>query len=205
MLLLFRGSGGTAATLGISFGVTAVATATVTLGITLGLTPPSSAELNVSVTPDIRFGLTGNNIPYSTGSASVAYALGLTGRPGYAVATSVTTTVGLSGTVGSFFDGAASLTHTFALSGNAHALAVANVNLGLGLSGLPNITGGTISSAAAPGIVFDLSAATGLIDVFTADIRLELTATGLVARVINPDAVTLDKRPRTTLRSFLIG
>jgi len=205
MLLLFRGATGTAATLGLSFGLTAVATATVTLGISIGLTPPTSVELNVSVTPAITIGLTGNNIPYSTSSASLVHTIGLTGRSGYAVATSFSTALDLSGTVGSFFDGSANLAHTLGLAGAGRAQSGAILGLVLGVSGLPEITGGTVSSAATPGIVLNLIASSEFTEAVLADISIGLNATGTLVSGVNPEARTLEKRARMSLRSFLIG
>lgn len=205
MLLFFRASGATEATLGINFGLTAVATATAALGISLGLSSPASAELNVSATPSITLGLTGNNIPVSEGSALLSTSLGLTGAGGYAASTAFSTQFGLSGTVGSFLDGEAILTHSLSLSGDAHPLTDASVAINFGLSGLPDITGGTIESAATAGIVFDLSVVTGFVDFVTMDLNLGLQAIGTAQPGVNSEAVLTPMRPRTTLRSFLIG
>lgn len=205
MLLLFRASGNAEAFVDLRVGLTAVATATATFGLSIGLTPPTSGELHVSVTPNITIGLNGNNIPTSNGIAALTHVIGLTALPGYAASTAFSTTFELSGTVGSFFDGQATIAHTLGLSGDAHPLTDASFDIDVEIGGLPEITGGTIESAAVPGVVLELQAYAGYaVNVFE-DIRLDLNAAAIALPGVNLDATLLDKRPRTTLRSFLIG
>lgn len=205
MLLLFRASGDAEGLLDLRFGLSAVATATVTFGLTIALAPPASAELNVSVTPNITLALNGNNIPTTNGIASLAHSLGLTGAPGFAASTAFSTTFQLSGTVGSFLDGQATLAHGFGLTGEGIPQSDASFGIAFGIGGLPDITGGTVTSGASPGIVFDLTTIEGFVDFPTVDISLALDATGASRTGVNPDSELAPRRPRTTLRSFLIG
>lgn len=205
MLLLFQAASGTAATAGIRVGLTAVATASVTFALTVGLSPPTSAELHVSVTPNITIGLNGNNIPTSNGIAALNHSVNLTALPGFAADSTFTHVFGLSGTVGSFFDGEATFTNVLGLAADASPLSDATFDITASLAGLPEVSGGTIDSAATANVVLDLSMLPGFTDSVAADLHININAAGSQIPGINPESILMPPRPRTTLRSFLIG
>lgn len=152
MLLLLRtlATGAAAATLGIGLGLAAAGSgSSATLGISLGLTPPESIELQVTDLPGIQFGLTGIPLGFNVASATLHTGCGLTGRAGFGATPTIPLNLGLSGTVGSFFDGGnTTLAITQGLTAAAVQASSANPAISLGLRGTPIITGGTISTAA---------------------------------------------------------
>lgn len=151
MLLLLRSppTGLAAASLGIALGLTAAGSGvSANLGIAFTLVPPESIEIQLVGLNSVNFGLSGIPIGFQAGNATLGMVFGLGARGGFGASPSIPITMGLSGTVGSFFDGQGSVTITHGLTGAPVTLTAANVGMQLGLTGTPIISGGTISSAA---------------------------------------------------------
>jgi len=162
MLLLLRSppTGLAAASVGLTLGLAASGSGTsASLGITLGLTPPESIEIQLIGLDTLTFGLTGIPVGFQSSTATFTSVCGLAARGGFGSTPTIPVNLGLSGTVGSFFDGIGTVTITHGLTGPAAILTGANVGLILGLAGSPIISGGTISSAANLATNLDLSSA----------------------------------------------
>lgn len=189
MLLLFKPAVAvTAANIGIVLGLAAAGSvATANLGISIGLNAPTSIELMVSGTPDIHFGLTGISVGFLSGTANLSTALGITAGGGFGEHAAPDIKIGLAGTVGSFFDGGAVATSiTFGLSGSATPTAAAAIPVQLGLSGVANVSGGTVTPTSNIPLNFGLMGAAGFVDRATADLVMTLNGTGVVGAVVIP-------------------
>lgn len=183
MLLLLRtlATGVAAATLGIGLGLTASGSGTsATLGISLGLTPPEAVELQVTDVQGIQFGLVGIPLGFTVASATVKASCTLGGRGGFGASPTIPLNLGLSGTVGSFFDGGnTTLGIAHGLSAPAVQITAAAPAISLGLRGTPIISGGTISSAANLPLKFDLAAVSNLGTVGILVTQMDLSAEGV--------------------------
>lgn len=154
--------------------------ATANVDIALGLGAPTSIELRVNAVENIALGLTAIGKAYVTRSANLTTITGLTARGGFGDVVALTTTLGLSGTVGPFLDGIASVGIQHGLSGAGSISTPAILATQLGLAGAPTITGGTIDSTAALTISMGLTAPERIGSFAVLDVGLALLATGSV-------------------------
>ena len=186
MLLLLKSpaSGAAAASLGLTLGLSAIAGTTANLGITLGLTPPESIELNVFVTPDIKFGVSAISSGFLTRSATLDTQLNLLPVGGYGASPTMTLLMGLSGTVGSFLQANATPGITCGLTANPASPGAATLDTVLTISGAPMVSGGTVTPTAVLTHTLGLSAALTGLGFATTDILMDLTGTP-IAKVPN--------------------
>lgn len=191
MLLLFKPAvGSPAAAIGITCGLVAAGSlATAAIGISLTLNAPTSIELQVTAVPDIHFGLSGISIGFLTRTASVGMQLGIQAAGGFGGTASPSILMGLSGTVGSFFDGGAvTLGTVFGLSGATAPSVAASLPINFAIVGVPTITGGTVTPSASTGIVLGLAGMPILVGRATADIALTVNGVGVI---LAPPPVTI--------------
>ena len=181
MLLLLRGvvSGATAATLGLSLGLSGVAGTTATLSTQVGLTQPTTVELNVFASPDIKIGLTGIPVGFLSRSATLDSQLGLAAVGGFGQIPTLTLTLGLSGTVGSFLQGLANPAITHGLSASGTISGASNLRTFLALSGSPTVSGGTVTPSASTGLQLSLAGTAVLSTQSILDITHDLTGAGI--------------------------
>jgi len=205
MLLLFRASGDTEGTAGITFGVSGTVTATAVATLAFGVPAPSSAELNIHATAAITLGANGNRIPETVSSGTASLLLDGTARGGQASAGTVSTILNASGTVGSFLDGQGTANLALDLSAASYPVTSGTTAIGFEMSGLPEISGGIVDAGGTAQLTLNLNGAPVTGSFSTADLSLFAVGTGIAKSGVNPDATPIDRRPRTTLRSFLIG
>lgn len=205
MLLLFRASGATEGTAAITFGVSAAVTASAVATLALGAPAPSAAELNIFATSAITFGANGNRIPETISAGTASILIDGTARGGQVSSGAVSTVLNVSGTVGSFLDGAGSANLAFALTADSYPVSSGASAVSLEITGLPEISGGIVESGATATLALSLDGAPVTGSFGQSDLTLFVVGTGIAKTGVNPDAVPLDRRARTTLRSFLIG
>lgn len=183
MLLLLKSvvSGAAAATLGLTLGLSGIAGTTATLTINAGLTPPESVELNVFATPDIHVGLSGISSGFVSNSAVLTTNLNLPALGGFTASPTLSLLLGLSGTVGGTLQGNASAGITCGLTGGLYALPSATETIVCGLTGIPTLSGGTLTPTASIPLTLSLSGQSVMIDAAICGLVLNLTATGQYA------------------------
>lgn len=181
MLLLFKPAVTLpAASLGIVLGLSGAGSGvTATLTTNIGLTAPTSIELRVNVTPDIHLGLVGIPVGFKSGVANIPLQIGINSKGGFGEVATPAILMGLSGTVGSFFDGGnVTLGTALGLSGNAAPSVNATPTIKLGITGTPTVSDGTVTPTATTGIVLGVTGSGFFANQAIADITFDLNGTG---------------------------
>jgi len=202
LLLLKTPITATAASLGIGFGLTAAGSGvTTTVGIQFGLTPPESIEFNITDLSSLRLGLSGIGQSFQARTAVPGITCGLTAIGGFGSSPTLPLTFGLSGTVGTVFQGHASLDITQGISGSLSALGSAVSTLQLTLNGTPIISGGVLSSAGILDTHLDVATTYTLGANAPVTLNFGLAATGQVsaATLVESMIVTFE---RDSIRTF---
>jgi len=183
MLLLLKSvvSGAAAASLGITLGLSGVAGTSATLDLHAGLTPPESVELNIFVTPDVHFGLSGISAGFVSNSATLNTLANLSGVGGFTATPTLALLMGLSGTVGGTLQGNASAGITCGLSGLLQVLPSAVQTILCGLTGIPTLSGGTLTPTASIPLTLSLAGQPVSVAGAICDLTLDLTGTAQFA------------------------
>lgn len=194
MLLLFKPAvAATQANLGLNLGLSGTTGISATIGFTVDVVAPTSIELMVVDIQDIRIGLVGISSGFLSRTANLTLNADMTARGGYGANASLSTQYGLSGTVGSFFDGIGSLGITFGISGDGGSRASASsIGMVLGLAGAPTISGGTLNASANVSTIFALSGAAGMTERASIAMHYEITGVGTGSVAPPPPSPTIN-------------
>lgn len=181
MLLLLRSppAGPVSALASFGFGLNAsgsVSTALVSFSMGLAL---GSIEINVSADVGFTHKLSGISTGFLSAPATmVPVAVDVTATGGFGAAAQLTSTFGLTGTVGSTLQGIGSPAMTFGLTGSPLIAITGNSALTLGLAGTPVVSGGTVTPAALTSISLNLVGAGLLPAQAICDTQVGLQGTG---------------------------